>query len=239
MRNPRIFHPEALTDDTEVALTPTAARHLGRALRLKAGDPCTLFDGSGSEWPATLLDGATRARIGRGIAPDRESPLALTLVQGISRGERMDWTIQKAVELGVVAIVPVFTERGGVKLTGDRLERRLEHWRGVIVAACEQCGRNRLPSIAAPARFAEWLPTLAGPACVLDPAADAGLGGLGRPSPGLSLIAGPEGGLTDAELAAARVAGCVAVRIGPRVLRTETAGIAAISALQALYGDLS
>lgn len=239
MRNPRVFHPEPLADETEVVLTPTATRHLGRVLRLKAGDACTLFDGSGREWPATLLDDASRARTGNGIDPDRESPLALTLVQGISRGERMDWTIQKAVELGVVAIVPVFTERGGVKLAGDRLERRLEHWRGVIIAACEQCGRNRLPSIATPRRFADWLPTLSGPACVLDPAADAGLGDLGRPSPGLTLIAGPEGGLTDAELAAARAAGCTGVRLGSRVLRTETAGIAAISALQALYGDLS
>ncbi len=171
--------------------------------------------------------------------PTRTGSRALTLVQGVSRGERMDWTIQKAVELGVVAIVPVFTERGGVKLDGDRLARRLEHWRGVIVAACEQCGRNRLPSIAPPRRFAEWLPTLTGPACVLDPAADAGLGELGRPSPTLSLIAGPEGGLTDAELAAARAAGGTAVRLGPRVLRTETAGIAALAALQALYGDLA
>lgn len=238
MRTTRVFHPEPLSDDTEFALSAVAARHLGRVLRLKAGDPCTLFDGSGSEWPATLLD-ATRARTATGIGTERESPLTLTLVQGVSRGERMDWTIQKAVELGVVAIVPVFTERGGVKLAGDRLERRLEHWRGVIVAACEQCGRNRLPPIAAPSRFTDWLPMLTGPACVLDPAADTGLGGLGRPAPGLTLIAGPEGGLTNAELDAARAAGCTAVRLGPRVLRTETAGIAALAALQALYGDLA
>lgn len=239
MRETRIFHPEPLADDIEVTLTPAAARHLGRVLRLKAGDACALFDGSGREWPATLLDGAGRARTTRGLGPDRESPIALTLVQGVSRGERMDWTIQKAVELGVVSIVPVFTARSGVKLTGERLERRLEHWRGVIVTACEQCGRNRLPAITDPMPFGAWLSALDGPACVLDPAADTGLGALGRPSPALSLVAGPEGGLTADEIAAARTAGCTAVRLGPRVLRTETAGIAALAVLQALHGDLS
>jgi 16S rRNA (uracil1498-N3)-methyltransferase len=238
VRTTRIYHPEPLADDAEVELSESAVRHLGRVLRLSAGAGFTLFDGSGREWPATLTAGGYRARTGRGTVVDRESPLELTLVQGISRGERMDWTIQKAVELGVVAIVPVFTERSSVKLTTERRARRVEHWHGVIIAACEQSGRTRLPGLAEPCELADWLRTSKGPACVLDPEAETRLAELEPPRPTLALLAGPEGGLTPEEIAAAHAAECTPVRLGPRVLRTETAGIAALAALQALHGDL-
>ncbi len=238
MRDIRVFHHQPLADDIEVGLGADADRHLRKVLRLAPGAGFTLFDGSGREWPATLLEDG-RARTTAAASVERESRLRLTLVQGISRGERMDWTIQKAVELGVAAIVPVFTERSTVKLDGARLERRLAHWRGVVVAACEQCGRNRLPAVAAPIAFEDWSPEGDARAFVLDPRAAVGFGAVQAPGAAATLVAGPEGGLTDAEIGSAVAAGCVAVRLGPRVLRTETAGIAALAALQALYGDLA
>lgn len=238
MRDIRVFHHQPLADDTEVGLGADADRHLRKVLRLAPGAGFTLFDGSGREWPATLLEDG-RARTAAAASVERESRLRLTLVQGISRGERMDWTIQKAVELGVAAIVPVFTERSTVKLDGARLERRLAHWRGVVVAACEQCGRNRLPAVAAPIAFEDWSPEGDARAFVLDPRANTGFGAVPTPGDAAALVAGPEGGLTNAEIESVVAAGGVAVRLGPRVLRTETAGVAALATLQALYGDLA
>jgi 16S rRNA (uracil1498-N3)-methyltransferase len=238
MRTTRVFHPQPLADGVEFALDPGAARHLTRVLRLRAGDAFVAFDGTGVDWPATLLDDA-RARTGKGARRDTESPLAVTLVQGISRGERMDWTLQKAVELGVVRVVPVIAARTGVRLDGAREEKRLAHWRGVMVAACEQSGRSVVPELAPVATLDGWLATLAAPALVLDPTASAGLAEFRAHAQAVTLVVGPEGGFSPAELAAARAAGCTPARLGPRVLRTETAGVAALAALQALFGDLS
>ena len=238
MRTTRVFHPQALADDLEFALDAGSARHLTRVLRLRPGDAFVAFDGSGVDWPATLLDGA-RARTGVGVRHDNESPLMVTLVQGISRGERMDWTLQKAVELGVNHVVPVVAERTTVRLDSAREEKRLAHWRGVMIAACEQSGRSVVPTLAPVTTLTAWLGQLAAPALVLDPDADAGLAAFAAHAPAFTLLVGPEGGFSAAELGAARAAGCTGVRVGPRVLRTETAGVAALAALQALFGDLS
>lgn len=238
MREIRIHHPAPLADDTEFELESGAARHLIRVLRLRDGDPFTVFDGSGAEWPAVLV-GTQRARTGRARERSIESPLSVTLVQGISRGERMDWTLQKAVELGVSRIVPVLAERTTVRLSGERAAKRVAHWHGVMVSACEQSGRIRVPALDAVQSFEAWLEKLDAPALVLDPAATQGLNDFASHAPDFTLLVGPEGGFSDRELAAARAAGCAGVRLGPRVLRTETAGVAALAALQALYGDLS
>ncbi len=238
MRETRIFHPVALADETEFDLEPSAERHLVRVLRLRSGDGFVVFDGAGAEWPATLVS-ERRARTGQARVRTTESPLTLTLVQGISRGERMDWTLQKAVELGVSQIVPVVAERTTVRLSGDRAAKRIAHWQGVMVAACEQSGRNRIPMLGRMQTLDAWLASLDTPALVLDPTATQGLKDFAAHAPRFTLMVGPEGGFSDRELAAARAAGCMGVRLGPRVLRTETAGVAALAALQALYGDLS
>ena len=237
MRTTRVFHSQPLADEREFELDAGSARHLTRVLRLRTGDAFVVFDGTGFDWPATLLEG-TRARTGAGARVATESPLAVTLVQGISRGERMDWTLQKAVELGVSRVVPVVAERTTVRLDGAREDKRLAHWRGVMLAACEQSGRSIVPALAPITTFTAWLAGLAGPALVLDPDARDGLAAQAGHAPAFTLVVGPEGGLSAAELAA-RAAGCTAVRIGPRVLRTETAGVAALAALQTLFGDLS
>lgn len=238
MRETRVHHPAPLADDAEFELIPGAARHLVRVLRLRDGDAFTVFDGNGAEWPAVLV-GERRARTGRARIRPTESPLSVTLVQGISRGERMDWTLQKAVELGVSRIVPVVAERTTVRLSGERAAKRVAHWYGVMVAACEQSGRNRVPALDPVQPFDVWLETMDAPALVLDPAATQGLMAFAAHAPNFTLLVGPEGGFSERELAAARAAECAGVRLGPRVLRTETAGVAALAALQVLYGDLS
>lgn len=238
MRETRIHHPAPLADDAEFELEPGAARHLVKVMRLREGDAFTVFDGSGAEWSAVLV-AARRARTGRARTRSVESPLSVTLVQGISRGERMDWTLQKAVELGVSRIVPVVAERTTVRLSGERAAKRVAHWHGVMVAACEQSGRNHVPALDAVQPLDAWLAKLDTPALVLDPTANLGLKDFAAHAPRFTLLVGPEGGFSERELTAALAAGCAGVRLGPRVLRTETAGIAALAALQALYGDLS
>ncbi len=241
MRTTRVFHPEALRDDAEVALTTTAAHHLARVLRLPAGAAFILFDGSGCEWPATLTDPrAGRAKTGIGSKNASESPFPLTLVQGISRGERMDWTIQKAVELGVARISPVFTARTTVKLDDDRVARRIQHWQSIVVSACEQSGRTSLAALDEPVQLNTWLQARSIPTLVLDPRGDVGMKAAFAEQPEeAAVIIGPEGGLDDAELEFAVASGCIPVRLGPRILRTETAGLVALSTLQTLFGDLA
>ena len=241
MRIPRIYHPEPLAAGATVELSASAAHHLLRVLRLQPGAPLILFDGCGGQYRALLAEagrkGATASLVAH-QAVELESPLVVTLAQGVSKGERMDYAIQKAVELGVARIVPVLCERTVVSLKGDRWEKKLAHWRGVIVGAAEQCGRNCLPQLSEPLRLDALLaspPT--GIGVVLDPGADQGLAFLERET-AATLLVGPEGGLSDQEIAAAVRAGYTGVRMGPRVLRTETAAVAALSALQVLWGDL-
>lgn len=240
---PRFHCDLPLAPGRQVELPPDAARHAVGALRLRDGDAVTLFNGDGAEYPARLeLRGkAVFARIAECLSPQRESPLGVRLAQGISSGERMDITLQKAVELGVTALQPLMMRRTVVRLSEDKAERRLRHWRGVVIAACEQCGRNHIPPLAPIEEALVWLKSeavLAAPQrFILDPEGEARLGDLVPPTGPILLWAGPEGGFDPVERQAARNAGFVGLRLGPRVLRTETAALAALAALQARWGD--
>ncbi|MEJ2344178.1 MAG: 16S rRNA (uracil(1498)-N(3))-methyltransferase [Gammaproteobacteria bacterium] len=242
MRVPRIHLPQPLAAGAAIELTAAAAGHVARVLRLKPGDPLVLFNGEGGEYSAHVEDagrGRTVVRVGEFAARESESPLSITLAQAISRGERMDYTIQKAVELGVRAIVPLITERTVVQLKGERREKRRTHWQRVAASACEQCGRNRVPHVESPVQLTAWLAQLDGQltGLLLDPDADAGMRRLQTAQSAFALLSGPEGGFSEQEVAAARRAGFIGVRLGPRVLRTETAAVAALASLQALWGD--
>lgn len=242
MRNTRLYLDTRLVPGTEVELDERGAHHVARVLRMKPGAPLQLFDGRGNEADAHLASVEKRrvsARIEALLDRNAESPLRLVLGQGISRGERMDFTLQKSVELGVTRIVPLWTEHSQVQLDEKRLEKRMEHWRGVIISACEQSGRNVLPELTAPVRLSEWVAELNGEelGLLLDPLQSASLAELSAPVGLVRLLVGPEGGLSDGEAGCAREAGFVGVRLGPRILRTETAALATLAALQALWGD--
>jgi 16S rRNA (uracil1498-N3)-methyltransferase len=237
----RIFLPVTLAERLELELPDTAFRHLVQVLRLRDGDRFVAFDGKGGEYAAELADvGKRRAtvRIGDHDPVDRESPLDLRLAQCVSKGERMDYTLQKAVELGVTRITPLISERSVVRLDAERWEKKLEHWRGVIVSACEQSGRTRVPPLDPAVALPQWLAAgITGTGVLLDPLGTAGIAELSRPEGPLTLLAGPEGGLSDPEIAAARRAGLTGLHLGPRVLRTETAAVSLLAALQASWGD--
>lgn len=245
MRIPRIYVPETLRPGREVELPVQAGEHLARVLRLDRGHPLRLFDGSGDEYEAELASLAKRSVTARVLesaeAEDRESPLRITLAQGIARGEKMDWILQKATELGVARVVPIVTERTEVKLDEERAERRLLHWNQVIAAACEQSGRTRLPQLDPPQRLDRWLGTLAdttGLRVALVPGGELTVRALPPVTNGVIVCVGPEGGLSEHDLALLAQGGFATLHLGPRILRTETAGIAALAALQALHGDL-
>lgn len=243
MRIPRIYHPEALAPGLTIDLDAEAARHVARVLRMTADMPLVIFDGSGGEYGAvigTVDRGRVTVTLKSFVADDRESPLHTTLAQGISRGERMDYTLRKAVELGVSAIQPLFTEYCQVQLKGERLDKRMAHWRGVVIAACEQSGRNRIPPLHTPCSLPEWLQRLpSGLHLALDPRAAGGILQLATPATPVSLLVGPEGGLSENEMDLLRRAGYLGIRLGPRILRTETAALAALAALQSRWGDMS
>jgi len=244
MREPRLFLDRDLASGESLALRGDSYHYLARVLRVKPGAGMTVFNGRGGEHAATVeaIDRACASvRIGEHRDIERESRLRIVLAQGVGRGERTDYAIQKAVELGVAGIAPLLTRRGVVRLEAARATRRLEHWRGVVIGACQQCGRNRLPDLHPLARIEEWLAQrpLDGLGIVLDAKAEATLGEIEHRGESITLLVGPEGGLTDEEVDAACARGFRRVRLGPRVLRTETAGIAAIAACQALWGDLA
>ncbi len=240
---PRIYITTLLSTDSEITIEGSAANHIGRVLRLKSGDEITLFNGKGGEYSATLTSIERQtiyAQVGKFNPRESESPLQITLAQGISRGERMDYTLQKSVELGVNRIIPLTTERCGVKLDEKRSTKRLLHWQGVIISACEQCGRNRIPEIQPITSLAHWLDenhTETQP-FVLHHRATHSLRQLTSPSGPISLLIGPEGGLSDNEIESASQSGFQGIQFGPRILRTETASIAALAALQTHWGDL-
>lgn len=240
MRLSRFYSPKPLTVGKQIELDPVARQHAITVLRLKPGAPLILFDGQGGEYRAVLREAGSRAlaEILAHAPVERESPLDVTLLQGISRGERMDVAIQKAVELGVARILPVFTARSQVKLDARRAEKRLAHWRGVVRAACEQCGRNRLPAVAAPAPLSQVLAALPDTAArfVLAPEGGTSLASA-APRARIALLVGPEGGLEADEIRAATARGFISIGLGPRVLRTETAAAAALAAMQMLWGD--
>ena len=226
----------------EIDLPEDVAAHLLRVLRLQANDPCVLFNGDGHDYDARIVaigKRDARAQIVAMRRVDNESPLRITLLQGIARGEKMDWILQKATELGVARIVPANSERSEVKLDAQRAEKRLAHWRGIVVAACEQSGRATLPVIDPPQALAQACAAREGRGFILDPFAEASLSSLRDATlRECTLAIGPEGGWSPRDREQLVAAGYEGLRLGPRVLRTETAGIAAISALQALCGDL-
>lgn len=242
MRVPRIHTPAALNSGDTIELDENAFNHAVRVLRLKPGDALILFNGSGGEFEAELVEVQKKRAstlIGQFNNKEYESPLPIILGQCISRGEKMDYTIQKAVELGVSEIVPLFSERCGVKLNQARMEKRLRHWQSVIISACEQCGRNRIPVLHEALTLQQWQQQLdASLKLVLDPTASNSFSTFTKPETGVALLIGPEGGLTDSEINNAIQHGFTGIRLGPRILRTETAGLAVISTMQHLWGDL-
>lgn len=244
MRTIRCFVDQPLVPGGVATLSETATGHLVRVLRLGVGDAVVLFNGDGNDFAATLRSVGKRgaeAEVTDARPVANESPLRITLAQGIARGEKMDWVLQKGTELGVAAFAPVSTDRTEVKLDAERAAKRLAHWQGILVSACEQSGRARLPRLAEPLSLANYAAAEAAPLrLVLDPTADLGLHDLSLPAAAeVALLVGPEGGLSERDLATARAAGFKGLRLGPRILRTETAGLAAIAALQAVYGDLA
>jgi 16S rRNA (uracil1498-N3)-methyltransferase len=241
MRLTRVYVEGPLTSGKRVKLEGNAASHVTRVLRLRVGSALILFNGEGGEYEASIdkaAGGEVIVAVGAHAAHERESPLPVTLAQGVSRGERMDLVVQKATELGVTALAPVLTERSVVRLTAQQSDRKANHWRAIAIAACEQCGRNRLPLIAAPQGYREFLRSVPGGMRVLlAPGGSVTLKDLARPDGAVTVLIGPEGGLTDEEQQAAVAAGFTAARLGPRVLRTETAAIAALALLQREFGD--
>lgn len=265
MEMPRFFSPTALAVGGHVDLPESAARHAIRVLRLKAGDALTLFDGRGGQYECRIAShgrDTAAAEVLRWRDTECESPLDLTLIQALQAGEKMDFTVQKAVELGVARILPVVSRRSVVRLDGARASRRVAHWRAVAASACEQCGRNRLPEVLDLVELERWLAApLAANAehsaaeggntgttaaastrlrLMLDPRAPTTLAGLMRPAAAvrIEVLIGAEGGLAPEEETLARQAGFLPVRLGPRVLRTETAGLATLAVIQSLWGDL-
>jgi 16S rRNA (uracil1498-N3)-methyltransferase len=244
MRLTRIYVPDPLAAGTDVVLPAQAAEHLTRVLRLEPGAPLTLFNGAGGEYSATLGATAgkkTQVRVLEHDAVERDSPADITLVQGVARGERMDLIVQKATELGVTRIVPVLADRSVVKLDPKQRARKLEHWQAIAISACEQCGRNRVPEVREPAALGDAIAALAAgsvrwllAADARDSLATVAADAAARP---IVLLIGPEGGLADNERQFALANGFAACRLGPRVMRTETAGLAALALLQTLAGD--
>jgi 16S rRNA (uracil1498-N3)-methyltransferase len=242
MRITRIYSAQTLSSDTDLLLEPEPSRHLARVLRLGVGDTLTLFDGSGGEYPSkiTAVDKKNvRVLTGSHLHRESESPLQIHLGIAISRGERMDWIVQKSTELGVSTLTPLSTKHTGVKLAGARAEKKIQHWQQIAISACEQCGRNRPPTINPLEGLDDWLQfTVAERKLVLHHRADAGAS-TGEAPASVALLVGPEGGLNESEIATAERAGYSSLRLGPRVLRTETAPLAAIAILQSRWGDMS
>lgn len=229
---------------SELQLDAEKSRYLVRVLRLRVGDELSIFDGQGSEFAATI-SGVSKSfvtlRTGEKADTETESGLRVHLVQGISRGERMDFVVQKATELGVKRITPVLTEHGVVKLDGLRAEKRRKHWQKIAASACEQSGRVRLPLIDAPIPLKNWFadkPEHVDAELILSPGAKTPLTNIDAPATKVCILIGPEGGFSDIEATDADVAGFRTVSLGPRVLRTETAAIAALAILQSIWGDL-
>ena len=245
MRLTRVHIDDALRVGTEIALPESAAAHLGRVLRLGVGDACVLFNGDGHDYAARIValgKRELRVAIDSAEAVPRESPLKLVLLQGVARGEKMDLILQKATELGAAAFRPLWSQRSEVKLDEARAQKRLMHWRSVVSSACEQSGRAFVPDVAAPVSLAAVLAALepGGLRLILDPQGELSFATLSaEATQAVYLAIGPEGGWSPLDREQLRAAGFQGLRLGPRILRTETAGLAAIAALQARFGDFS
>lgn len=242
MRIPRVYSASPITPNAEMTLGADLAHYLGKVLRMAPGRPLILFDGRGGEYSAEILSIAKQAitvLVGDFDDVSRESPLAIDLAIGVSRGERFDWVLQKATELGVGAIFPLMTERVEVKLTGDRLAKKMAHWQQIVISACEQSQRTCVPQVHAPQGLSQWLAARPeGLGFVLHHRSAQSLADYPGSTDSVSLLVGPEGGLTDEEIQLAQAKGFNALQLGPRVLRTETAPIAALSLLQNRWGDM-
>ncbi|NVK26178.1 MAG: 16S rRNA (uracil(1498)-N(3))-methyltransferase [Gammaproteobacteria bacterium] len=243
MRIPRIYHSEALAINTSVSLEPDAANHVGRVLRMQPEQELILFNGDGFDYQAKITATSKKnvevTTLDK-VAVNNESPLSLHLAQGISRGDKMDFTIQKSVELGITEITPIFTERCGVKLSGERLQKKHMQWQKIAIAACEQSGRSIVPTVHTPITINEFLTQQTSQLKLnLHPKATTNIKQLNCPTDGIRFIIGPEGGLDDNEIQLAADAGYLDVLLGPRVLRTETAALTLLTALQLQFGDLA
>lgn len=242
MRIPRIYTPQALSAGASIALEADSAHHLARVLRMPVDAQLVLFNGDGAEYPAhiaTIDKKNVVVIIERVDAIERESPLTIHLGIAVSKGERMDWVIQKATELGVTEISPLQSERVEVRLHGEREEKKRAHWQAITIAACEQCQRNRIPVVNTTQPLSSWTgAVIADAKFVLHHRSDAALADTGIKPRSIALLIGPEGGLSNGEIGLAETAGFRSLRLGPRVLRTETAPVTAISVLQFLWGDL-
>lgn len=244
MSTPRFYCPDSLSSGAHINLPGSAAAHASRALRMQTGDMAILFNGDGHNYTCELTDvrKSSVSAVVRSIAPaDTESPLRITLAQAISSGDRMDFTIQKAVEMGVSAIQPIASRRSVVKLTGERAEKRREHWQNVVISACEQSGRAIVPQVAMPLSLPEWLAQKpqATTFITLAPGAEKTLADLAPPTGDICFLIGAEGGFTTEEISLGATHGFIPVRMGKRILRTETAALAAIAAMQILWGDFT
>jgi len=243
MRIPRIYHPESLEYQMQCQLSEDAANHVGRVLRMVEGEQLELFDGSNHIYPAIITESNKKSVkvniLGRELS-DKESNLKIHLGQVISRGERMEFTIQKSVELGVNVITPLWSERCGVKLDGERMDKKIQQWQKIIIAACEQCGRNVVPEIRPLMKLQDWCAEDDGAIKLnLHPRAQHSIKTLPMiPKDGVRLLIGSEGGLSEQEIVQTQQKGFTEILLGKRVLRTETASLAAISALQIYFGDL-
>jgi 16S rRNA (uracil1498-N3)-methyltransferase len=241
MSRTRIFQSASLEPHSNLRLDENASHHLARVLRAKIDDTLTLFNGNGNEYEAVIshIDKkGVDVEIKNSKPCDTESPIDIYLAQGIARGEKMDFIVQKAVELGVKKIFPLITERCNVRLEGEREDKRLRHWQSVIVSACEQSGRARLPEMTAPQTLTEWLAGVQANLCfVLSPYAQDKLPTTAFAHASIVLLIGPEGGLSDNEISLATQKDFKPVNLGPRILRTETATVAALTAIQFRYGD--
>lgn len=242
MSAPRFFCPANLAQGAIVNLPDGSAHHAARVLRMQAGDEVTLFNGDGYNFGGEILrltKSEVVVKIDDAVMVERESPLKITLAQAISSGDRMDFTLQKAVELGITAIQPIAAERSVVKLSGERAEKRREHWQNIVISACEQCGRAVVPTVAPILPLADWLGKREeyDLKLLLSPDAEHTLHTLEKPRASMCLLIGCEGGLSPQEHQAAAACGFTQTRLGNRILRTETAALAALSAIQTLWGD--
>ncbi len=243
MRVPRLFIDMPLTTGETINLPRDKAHHISNVLRMRIGDSIKLFNDSGDDYQSKIIEISKKSAqigIGESIQIRNESPLAIDLCLAVARGQHMDFSLQKAVELGVKNIIPVISEFSNVKIQDDRVHNKLAHWRNIIINATEQCGRSYLTQIQTPMAFVEWLRMDATkPRLILHPESQQFMSNINLSDNELTLIIGPEGGFSDVEVKQAQESGCEPISLGPRILRTETAVICAVSNAQQLWGDLN
>ena len=244
MHIPRLYTPQMITRGAELAISGQTAHHVVHVLRIHSGAAVQVFNGGGSEYRAvvkTIKRSEIILEIAEAIAVRPESSLDITLLQGITRNDRMDLILQKAVELGVSTIQPLWTQRSQTHLKGSRLEKRFNHWQGIVISACEQCGRATIPQLATAMNYSDWMNKQkpGGLSLLLQPNSKTGLGTLKRPDEEIQVLIGPEGGLNPDEEALAKAAGFTGVSLGQRILRTETATLATLAGIQTLWGDFN